>query len=60
MYDTISLKEFIDFFQLKVIDNFNISKINVKFDASGDVTWVHTASSTFLHSLVKLFDYFYV
>ena len=32
VYDTISPKEFIDFFKLKVIDNFNISKINVKFD----------------------------
>ena len=32
VYDTISPKEFIDIFLLKVIDNFNISKINVKFD----------------------------
>ena len=32
MYDTISPKEFLDFFLLKVIDNFNILKINVKFD----------------------------
>ena len=32
MYDTISPKEFIDFFEIKVIDNFNISKINVKLD----------------------------
>ena len=32
MYDTISATEFIDFFSLKVIDNFNISKINVKLE----------------------------
>ena len=32
VYDTISPKEFIDFFLLKVIDNLNISKINVKFE----------------------------
>ena len=32
MYDAISPKESIDFFQLKVIDNFNISKMNVKFE----------------------------
>ena len=32
VYDTISPKEFIDFFWLKKIDNFKISKINVKFD----------------------------
>ena len=32
MYNTISPKEFIDFLELKVIDNFNISKINVKFE----------------------------
>ena len=32
VYDTKSPKEFIDFFKLKVIDNFNISKINVKFE----------------------------
>ena len=32
VYETISPKEFIDFFLLKVIDNFNISKINVKFE----------------------------
>ena len=33
VYDTISPKGFIDiFFQFKVIDNFNISKINVKFE----------------------------
>ena len=25
-------KEFIDFFELKVIDSFKISKINVKFE----------------------------
>ena len=32
VYDSISLKEFIDFFLIKEIDNFNISKINVKFE----------------------------
>ena len=32
MYDTISPKEFIDFFYLKITDNFNISKISVKFE----------------------------
>ena len=32
MYGAISPKEFIDFFELKVIDNFNSSKINVKFE----------------------------
>ena len=32
VYDNISLKEFLDFFYLKVIDNFNISKINVKYE----------------------------
>ena len=26
-------------------------------DAADDVTWVHTASSAFLHSRLKLFDY---
>ena len=31
-FDNISSKKFIDFFLLKVIDNFNISKINVKFE----------------------------
>ena len=30
--NTITPKEFLDFFKLKVIDNFNISKINVKFE----------------------------
>ena len=29
-------------------------------DAANDVTWVHTASSTFLHSQLQLFDYFSV
>ena len=32
VYDNISPKEFIDFFLLKVIGNFNILKINVKFE----------------------------
>ena len=32
VYDTISPKEFIDFFELKIIDNFNISKIHVKLE----------------------------
>ena len=32
VYDNISPKEFIDFISLKVINNFNISKINVKFE----------------------------
>ena len=32
VYDAMLLKEFIDFFELKVIDNFKISKINVKFE----------------------------
>ena len=32
VYDTIWRKEFIDFFKLKVFDNFNISQINVKFE----------------------------
>ena len=31
VYDAMLLKEFIDFFLLKVIDNSKISKINVKF-----------------------------
>ena len=29
-------------------------------DAADDVTWVPPASSTFLHSQLKLLDYFYV
>ena len=32
VYDAMLPKEFIDFFKLRVIDNFNISKINVKFE----------------------------
>ena len=32
VYDAMLPKEFIDFFLLKVIDNFKISKINVKFE----------------------------
>ena len=32
LYDTVSATEFIDFSLLKVIDNFNTSKINVKFE----------------------------
>ena len=32
VYDTMSPKEFKDLFLLKVIDIFNISKINVKFE----------------------------
>ena len=32
VYDTMSPKERIAFFLLKVIDNFKISKINVKFE----------------------------
>ena len=32
MYDTISPKEFIDFFELKVIGKFNIWKINVNVE----------------------------
>ena len=32
VYDIISATEFIDFFKLKVIDNFNILKIKVKFE----------------------------
>ena len=32
VYDTISPKEFIYFFYLNLIDNFNISKLNVKFE----------------------------
>ena len=31
-YDNISLKDFLDFFLIQNIDNFNISKINVKFE----------------------------
>ena len=32
VYDAMLRKEFIDFVLLKVIDNFKISKINVKFE----------------------------
>ena len=32
VYDTIPAMQFIDFFQLNVIDNFNILKINVEFE----------------------------
>ena len=32
VHDAMLPKEFIDFFKLKVIDNFKISKINVKFE----------------------------
>ena len=32
MYDTITNTKFIDFFLLKVIDNFNFSRINVTFE----------------------------
>ena len=36
-----------------------IDLIALTREGADDVTWVHTASSTFLHSQMKLFDYFY-
>ena len=46
MYDTISATEFVDIFKLKVIDDFNISKVNVKFE--------HQFAAAFLKDLHKL------
>ena len=46
MNDTISATEFLDIFLLKVIGNFNISKINVKFE--------HKFSAPFKKDLHKL------
>ena len=40
MYDTISATEFIEFYQLKAIDNFNISKMNLKFELHYSVDFI--------------------
>ena len=46
MYDTISATEFVDIFKLKVIDDFNISKVNAKFE--------HQFTAAFWKDLHKL------
>ena len=47
----------------KLLAGFNVQPRVVNLTtlsrgAADDVAWAHTASSTFLHSQLKLFDYF--
>ena len=58
MYDTISAKEFIDFLELKVTDNFNISKMNVKFKHQFTAPfWKTSPLVTLMHAFITDIDY---
>ena len=41
----------------KLLTGFNVQWIRRLDCTADDVTWVHRASNTFLHSQLKLFDY---
>ena len=50
-------KEFIDFIELKVIDNFKISKINVKFEHQCIALFLETSPLvTFMHAFITDID----
>ena len=51
-------KEFSDFFELKVIDNLKISKINVKFEHQFIAPFLETSPLvTFMHDFITDINY---
>ena len=57
VYDAMLTKEFIDFFLLKAIDNFKISKINVKFEHQFIAPSRNIPFVTFMHDFITEIDY---